>query len=68
MKDSKGKILECLTILEDVIVVARYKMNPHEAESAVITRNYIMRITKISEQELSEFQINRRVENFKDGI
>jgi hypothetical protein len=67
MEESRNKLLNCLSTLEDAYVVAKYRMNLHEADSIVVARDFIMRTAKITEQELSEYQINRRVETFKEG-
>lgn len=64
---NKNRIFECLCVLEEAIVVARHKMNLHEAESLNVSMEYIMRTAKITKNDLSEYQINKRVENFKEG-
>lgn len=66
MENSRKRIIESLCVLEEAIVVARITKYP-DAESIVKTRDFLMNKAKITDAELSEYQINRRVETFKKG-
>lgn len=54
MKNKFRRILDCLLILEDAIVVARIS-NYSDIDSIIKTREYIMQTKNITQEDIAEY-------------